>query len=497
MAVTAEFESNWLEMQDKYGAGIDSGEVPVLAPGDIDAAVTLPAVKFTAPYVEGGNNVFQDFRHVPMRTFVLAVQAQADAIKAAWELWFGTGDTSGIQKIWKDWYTATQDAWTTWFGTEPTSQSEGSGVKKEWATMRSNVQSATDAANAAVSQAQSVVNDAINATNSANQAAQAANTSRQQIETNEQTRQQNEQTRQNQESARVTAESNRVTEFSTIRTTAGSDHTRAETDHLTASGDHTTASADHTQAGQDHSTASSDHTQADADHTASVAATNAATNVNATLDGMTVTITDRTGASRSVDIGFEILEEHVYPSIAAMNADAANVLPGQFCMIATTDPTSADNAQLWTRNSSAATSAHPFTFLSDLDQASSAAWADWLNNKKPAIEAAIDQAALDHTQAVGDHSTASTDHTTATGDHTQAGQDHQQYATDHQTFLTNEAQRQQTFEDNEADRMAAMMLTRCFIDFATMSLMFVQPQADTTQYQVKHGNLNITFQYEA
>ena len=168
-------------------------------------------------------------------------------------------------------------------------------------------------------------------------------------------------------------------------------------------------------------------------------ATTAATKVNADLNGMTVTITDRQGVSKSVNIGFEILQEHVYPSIAAMNADAANVRAGQFCMIATTDPTSPDNAQLWSRNSSEATSEKPFTFLSDLDQASSAAFADWLANYKPVIEA-------DHTRAENDHQTASSDHGTAEADHERAGEDHQTASSDHGTA---EADHERAGEDHQ------------------------------------------------
>lgn len=163
-----------------------------------------------------------------------------------------------------------------------------------------------------------------------------------------------------------------------------------------------------------------------------------AENVNATLVGATVTITDRTGTSRSVNIGFYIDPDHVYPSYNAMLADAGNVAAGQFCMIATTDPTSTENAQLWSRNSSAATSEHPYTFLSDLDQASSAAWADWMENYKPTIEGDHTRAEQDHATATQDHSNASqdhsragTDHSTATDDHTQAGQDHTRAETDH------------------------------------------------------------------
>lgn len=149
---------------------------------------------------------------------------------------------------------------------------------------------------------------------------------------------------------------------------------------------------------------------------ANTAATGAA-NVNAGLQGFTVTITDRNGQSRSVDIGFEIYR--TYTSVAAMNADAANVPQGKFVIIATTDPTSADNAKMYCKNSQGG-----FTFLSDLDQASSAAWAEWLNSMKPQIQAAIAQAASDHTRANTDHSTATSDHTTATSDHSTAQSDH-------------------------------------------------------------------------
>ena len=118
---------------------------------------------------------------------------------------------------------------------------------------------------------------------------------------------------------------------------------------------------------------------------AAVIATNAAANVNAVLSGMTVTITDRTGISRSVNIGFEIYR--TYASVAAMNADAANVPEGKFVIIATTDTTSEDNAKMYSKNS-----AGTFTFLCDLDQASASAWADWLNNMKPAIQQATNDA---------------------------------------------------------------------------------------------------------
>lgn len=139
-----------------------------------------------------------------------------------------------------------------------------------------------------------------------------------------------------------------------------------------------------------------------------------AENLDAQLVGMTVTITNRQGVSNSVNIGFEIYR--TYTSVAAMNADADNVPEGKFVMIGTTDPTSAENAQLYAR--AGVTAEFPFIFLSDLDQASSAAWADWLNNMKPEIERLIGQAESDHTRAERDHTTADTDHTQAGQDHT-------------------------------------------------------------------------------
>lgn len=121
-------------------------------------------------------------------------------------------------------------------------------------------------------------------------------------------------------------------------------------------------------------------------------ATSGAENVDASLVGMTVTVTDRTGVSTSVNIGFEIFR--TYKTKAAMRADAANVPEGRFVMIGNTDdPTDPDNATLWSRTAALpADTEHTFSLLSDLDQASSAAWADWLNNMKPAIEAATNAA---------------------------------------------------------------------------------------------------------
>jgi hypothetical protein len=255
------------------------------------------------------------------------------------------------------------------------------------------MQAATQDATEAAGSVQTAIEGAEAATAAANTAASSADASRELIEANESTRQSNESTRQSQESTRQSNEQSRTSTFN-------SDHSRAESDHSTAASDHSTAASDHSTAGTDHAQAVSDH--------AKVAG---AENLNAQLIGMTVSITNRQGQTSSVDIGFEMYR--TYTSVAAMNADAANVPQGKFVMIATTDPTSADNAKLYCKNSQGG-----FTFLSDLDQASSSAWADWLNNMKPLIEADHQQAGTDHQTAVSDHSTASSDHSTASSDHT-------------------------------------------------------------------------------
>lgn len=287
-------------------------------------------------------------------------------------------------------------------------------------------------------------------------------------------------------------------------------------------GANTAASNANTKAGQAESAA-----QAAADATAE------AEHVNAGLQGMTVTITDRNGVSRSVDIGFDIWD--TYGSIAEMNADAANVPQGKFVVIATTDPTSTENAQMYVRNSSSA--AQPFGFLCDLDQASSAAWADWLNNMKPQIEAAITTAGTDHTRAEGDHSTAaadhvqagndhtqaatdhttaSADHTTASGDHTQAGIDHSTAVTDHNTAsddhtraesdhttaLQDHGKAERTYIDTDgfwvldgvkSNIYAGMYLPQFRVDTDTMEVVVTMDQIRYPDFHIEDGYLQVTY----
>ena len=199
------------------------------------------------------------------------------------------------------------------------------------------------------------------------------------------------------------------------------------------------------------------------------AATAAAETVNATLVGMTITITDRHGDSRSTDIGFDIY--NTYASRAAMMSDAANVPKGKFVMIATdqgVDPTrpigpgnplDPDNATLWGRNAYPADDPDPehlpFTFLSDLDQASSSAWAEWMETFKPIIEADHATAVADHTQAGQDHTQAESDHTRAESDHTTAGSDHTRAEGDHTRAETDHTQAGNDHTRAEADHTQA------------------------------------------
>jgi hypothetical protein len=208
--------------------------------------------------------------------------------------------------------------------------------------------------------------------------------------------------------------------------------------------------------------------------------------------------------AKSTNIGFDIYR--VYGSVAAMNVDAPNVPEGKFVMIAREDPTSLENARLYGKNGDGG-----FTFLSDLDQASSSAWADWMENYKPVIIQDHNTAVSDHQTATTDHSVASTDHQTATSDHSISAQQQATFETNEaarqqtfdtneqtrqNTFDTDEAQRQQDFEDAEAERMQRMVATECFVDTDTMCLMFIQPTADTTEYKVLDGDLVIKITYE-
>lgn len=390
-----------------------------------------------------------------------AAVAEGAQVRTDFDTWFGATANAGIRKTVSDWLTAVQTAWTEWF-----SDTLATGVRKIWSTWFSQRQTEwSEMSSTAVTDHTTAVTD-------------------------------------------HTIAQGDHTVADTDHSTANTDHTRAVNDHSTAEDDHALAQSDHTTALADHSTAADDHTTALADH-ASVAG---AENVNAQLSGMTVTVTNRHGVSTSVNIGFEIAPNHVYASKAAMKADAANVLAGQFCMIATTDPTSTDNATLWSRNSQPASASEPFTFLSDLDQASTSAWADWMNNYKPVIEsdhatavsdhstASTDHAtaSTDHTRAESDHSIASSDHTTASSDHTRAesdnviaGDDHAQAVTDHSTAAYDHgiASADHTTADGDHTQ-AASDHTQATSDHGTASTDHSTASSDHTQAETDHTRAN-------
>lgn len=139
-------------------------------------------------------------------------------------------------------------------------------------------------------------------------------------------------------------------------------------------------------------------------------ATTYAENVNAEVNGMTVRITNRNGKVATIDVSFDFYK--TYSSVAAMNADIANIPKSRLVSIATNDKTSEENARIYQKRSDGT-----MIYIADLDQASASAWAEWLNSMKPQIQAAITQAASDHTRATTDHSTATSDHTRAETDH--------------------------------------------------------------------------------
>ena len=226
------------------------------------------------------------------------------------------------------------------------------------------------------------------------------------------------------------------------------------------------------------------------------AATAKAENVNATLTGTTITVTDRNGTTHTTNVGFDIYG--TFPSMAAMEANANLVPEGKFVVIATTDPTSEENAQMYVKNASGG-----FTFVSDLDQASSHAWADWVDNYRPVMVSDHETAQADHGTATADHSTAVKDHSTAQADHTEFATNEAQRqstfetneAARQSTFDSDEAQRQQDFEDAESERMAAMLITHFVVDPRTGHAHAITAEHDSTQYGIRSdGHLYATIQ---
>ena len=146
--------------------------------------------------------------------------------------WFSDTASTGVRKLWNDFWTSVNSSWNGFWGT---SASDTGGVRYKWTNWFSGVQSAftawfgvDDTTDGGVQKAWKML-----ATQADDDHAQAV-------------------------SDHNTASGDHTTANSD-HTQAGTDHTRAESDHTTAGTDHTTAGQDHITAGQDHLTAVSDH----------------------------------------------------------------------------------------------------------------------------------------------------------------------------------------------------------------------------------------------
>jgi len=83
MAVSEEFRAQWLECQDEYGKNIEDGDMPVIGIDEVDETISLPAVRFTAPFNPSGENVFSGYAHVPMKTFKKKIDDLAAEVSEA------------------------------------------------------------------------------------------------------------------------------------------------------------------------------------------------------------------------------------------------------------------------------------------------------------------------------------------------------------------------------------------------------------------------------
>lgn len=83
MAVSDEFREQWLECQDEYGKNIEDGDMPVIGIDEVDETISLPAVRFTAPFNPSGDNVFSGYAHVPMKTFKKKIDDLAAEVSEA------------------------------------------------------------------------------------------------------------------------------------------------------------------------------------------------------------------------------------------------------------------------------------------------------------------------------------------------------------------------------------------------------------------------------
>ena len=134
MAVDSKTRQDIIDVIDELGASVDSDIEEVQ---EIDDKVTLPGIK-----TDGQGN-FISYCLAKMTVFHAYVKTQADAIRAAWDTWFGADVTSGVQKIWND--------------------------------LKNEITTATGAATSAANNVQTAVNAANEAASNANTKASLAN----------------------------------------------------------------------------------------------------------------------------------------------------------------------------------------------------------------------------------------------------------------------------------------------------------------------------------
>ena len=246
--------------------------------------------------------------------------------------------------------------------TQEATRVQAEGLREAAETTRSNAETARGTAESQRVQAE-------NQRAQAEQGREQAEGTRQTtFETNERQRQTtfntNEQARQSGETQRNTNESARQ-EAERLRAVAEVSRVNAEAQRNTSEGQRQTKEQARSDA--EALRVQAENTRQQDTQTAirnAEQATLEAENVNAQLssDGGVVilTITNRQGNQTSKEVGFRIYK--TYPSIAAMNADLANVEEGKFVMIAGSTE-EVDTGKLFVRSASA------FTFITDLSGA--------------------------------------------------------------------------------------------------------------------------------
>lgn len=76
-------------------------------------------------------------------------------VQNAWSTWFSqtkgdwTSWLNNTKTAWTDWFNSAKSAWTAWFGAD-----QGSGVQKQWATLKADSTAATNRANTAAATAE-------------------------------------------------------------------------------------------------------------------------------------------------------------------------------------------------------------------------------------------------------------------------------------------------------------------------------------------------------